>query len=76
MKNFKGGIDAKRNTGEGEQVHYDDLTCEVYGPHGIAMVVEMNTDNRNRTAVSKLIESLEDHDDVKEVYSNGEFAAH
>ncbi len=27
------------------------------------------------TAVSKLIEQLEDHDDVKEVYSNAEFAA-
>jgi transcriptional/translational regulatory protein YebC/TACO1 len=25
------------------------------------------------TAVNKLIESLEDHDDVKEVYSNADF---
>jgi transcriptional/translational regulatory protein YebC/TACO1 len=25
------------------------------------------------TAVNKLIEALEDHDDVKEVYSNAEF---
>ncbi len=40
----------KRGTGEGEQVHYDDLTYEVYGPHGVAMVVELSTDNRNRTA--------------------------
>ena len=50
MKNFKCGIDARRGTGEGEQVHYDDLTYEVYGPHGVAMVVELSTDNRNRTA--------------------------
>lgn len=40
----------KRGTGEGEQVTYEDLTYEVYGPHGVAMVVELSTDNRNRTA--------------------------
>ncbi len=40
----------KRGTGEGEQLAYEDLTYEVYGPHGVAMVVELSTDNRNRTA--------------------------
>lgn len=40
----------KRGTGEGEQVTYEDLTYEVYAPHGVAMVVELSTDNRNRTA--------------------------
>lgn len=40
----------KRGTGEGEAVHYEDLTYEVYGPHGVAMLVELSTDNRNRTA--------------------------
>jgi YebC/PmpR family DNA-binding regulatory protein len=40
----------KRGTGEGEQVTYEDLTYEVYGPNGVAMVVELSTDNRNRTA--------------------------
>lgn len=40
----------KRGTGEGEQVIYEDLTYEVYAPHGVAMVVELSTDNRNRTA--------------------------
>ena len=40
----------KRGTGEGAQVEYADLTYEVYGPHGVAMVVELSTDNRNRTA--------------------------
>ena len=29
---------------------YEDLTYEVYGPHGVAMLVELSTDNRNRTA--------------------------
>ena len=28
---------------------------------------------RPRTAVNRLLDALEDHDDVKEVYSNAEF---
>jgi YebC/PmpR family DNA-binding regulatory protein len=40
----------KRGTGEGDTVNYEDLTYEVYAPHGVAMVVELSTDNRNRTA--------------------------
>lgn len=40
----------KRGTGEGDAVNYEDLTYEVYAPHGVAMVVELSTDNRNRTA--------------------------
>ena len=40
----------QRGTGEGDAVNYEDLTYEVYAPHGVAMVVELSTDNRNRTA--------------------------
>ena len=40
----------KRGTGGGEAIEYTDLTYEVYGPHGVAMLVELSTDNRNRTA--------------------------
>lgn len=40
----------KKATGGGETVVYEDLTYEVYGPHGVAMLVELSTDNRNRTA--------------------------
>ena len=40
----------KRGTGEGEAINYEDLTYEVYGPNGVAMLVELSTDNRNRTA--------------------------
>ncbi len=40
----------KRGTGGGEAVNYEDLTYEVYGPHGVAILVELSTDNRNRTA--------------------------
>jgi YebC/PmpR family DNA-binding regulatory protein len=40
----------KRGTGGGETANYEDLTYEVYGPHGVAILVELSTDNRNRTA--------------------------
>ena len=40
----------KRGTGQGEPINYEDLTYEVYGPHGVALLVELSTDNRNRTA--------------------------
>ena len=40
----------KRGTGEGDAATYEDLTYEVYGPGGVAMLVELSTDNRNRTA--------------------------
>ena len=40
----------KKGTGGGEAGNFDDLTYEVYGPHGVAMLVELSTDNRNRTA--------------------------
>jgi YebC/PmpR family DNA-binding regulatory protein len=40
----------KRGTGAGEVINYDDLTYEVYGPHGVAILIELSTDNRNRTA--------------------------
>jgi YebC/PmpR family DNA-binding regulatory protein len=40
----------KKGTGGGESGNFEDLTYEVYGPHGVAMLVELSTDNRNRTA--------------------------
>ena len=40
----------KRDTGEGEPINYEDLTYEVFGPGGVALLVELSTDNRNRTA--------------------------
>ncbi|MDB6056803.1 MAG: hypothetical protein JWO95_647 [Verrucomicrobiales bacterium] len=40
----------KRGTGGAEAISYEDLTYEVYGPHGVAILVELSTDNRNRTA--------------------------
>jgi YebC/PmpR family DNA-binding regulatory protein len=40
----------KRGTGGGEAMNYEDLTYEIYGPHGVAVLVELSTDNRNRTA--------------------------
>lgn len=40
----------KKGTGGGEAVNYADLVYEVFGPHGVAILVELSTDNRNRTA--------------------------
>ena len=40
----------KKGTGGGETGNFEDLIYEVYGPHGVAMLVELSTDNRNRTA--------------------------
>lgn len=40
----------KKGMGGGETVNYEDLTYEVYGPNGVAVLVEVSTDNRNRSA--------------------------
>jgi len=40
----------KRGLGDAGGVVYEDLTYEVFGPHGVALLVELSTDNRNRTA--------------------------
>ena len=40
----------KKGTGGGEVANFEDLTYEIYGPHGVALLVEISTDNRNRTA--------------------------
>src|SRR5437016_5314076 len=48
MDNIERAI--KRGTGAGEMILYEDLTYEIYGPHGVAVLVELSTDNRNRTA--------------------------
>ncbi|HEX4864054.1 MAG TPA: YebC/PmpR family DNA-binding transcriptional regulator [Acidimicrobiales bacterium] len=39
----------KRGTGELEGVRYEQVSYEGYAPHGVAVIVECLTDNRNRT---------------------------
>ncbi|MEM6456458.1 MAG: YebC/PmpR family DNA-binding transcriptional regulator [Acidobacteriota bacterium] len=39
----------KKGTGELEGAVYEEVTYEGYGPSGVAMLVEVATDNRNRT---------------------------
>jgi YebC/PmpR family DNA-binding regulatory protein len=48
----------QKGTGELGADNYEELTYEVYGPGGTAVVVEILTDNRNRTAgeIRKLLE--------------------
>lgn len=39
----------KKGAGEMEGVNYEEITYEGYGPGGVAVLVEVMTDNRNRT---------------------------
>jgi YebC/PmpR family DNA-binding regulatory protein len=40
----------KRGTGEIDGGQYDEIVYEAYGPSGVAILIEVLTDNRNRTA--------------------------
>lgn len=39
----------QRGTGELPGVHYEELIYEGYGPGGVAILIEISTDNKNRT---------------------------
>ncbi len=39
-----------KGTGSGEGSQFEEFSYEIYGPHGVAMLVPVSTDNRNRTA--------------------------
>jgi len=39
----------KRGTGDLEGVIYEQITYEGYAPHGVAVLIDVLTDNRNRT---------------------------
>jgi YebC/PmpR family DNA-binding regulatory protein len=40
----------KKGLGDDSGAAFEDLTYEIYAPHGVALLVELQTDNRNRTA--------------------------
>src|ERR1043166_5640977 len=40
----------KKGAGGGEAANFEELTYEIYGPQGVAILVEVTPDNRNRTA--------------------------
>src|SRR6476661_6102757 len=48
----------KRGTGDTEGVNFDEIMYEGYGPGGVAVLVDVLTDNRNRTngEVKKIFE--------------------
>ncbi|MCU0504620.1 MAG: YebC/PmpR family DNA-binding transcriptional regulator [Chloroflexi bacterium] len=48
MDNIKRAIE--RGAGSGESETYEEIVYEGYGPGGVAVLVEAQTDNRNRTA--------------------------
>jgi len=39
----------KKGTGELEGVNYQEITYEAYAPHGVAVIIQSVTDNKNRT---------------------------
>jgi YebC/PmpR family DNA-binding regulatory protein len=47
-ENIRRAID--KATGGGDDVQYEEIVYEGYGPGGVAVLVEAATDNRNRTA--------------------------
>jgi YebC/PmpR family DNA-binding regulatory protein len=47
----------QRGTGELPGALYEEITFEGYGPHGVALMIEVTTDNRNR-AVSEIRHTL------------------
>lgn len=47
-ENIRRAID--KATGGGDEVQYEEIVYEGYGPGGVAVLVEAQTDNRNRTA--------------------------
>lgn len=50
----------KKGTGELEGVMYTEITYEAYAPHGIAVIIQSVTDNRNRT-VAELRHMISKH---------------
>lgn len=50
----------KRGTGQLEDTKLEEITLEVYGPEGIALLIEGITDNKNRT-LSEIKKILSDH---------------
>lgn len=46
--NIESAINKAKNKGEGE--NYESIRYEGYGPHGIAIMIDCLTDNKNRTA--------------------------
>jgi len=57
-ENIKRAI--QRGTGELEGVNYEEISFEGYGPGGVAIIVDVTTDNRNRT-VSEIRHSFAKH---------------
>lgn len=50
----------KKGTGEIEGVTIEEMTYEAYGPGGVALIVEVSTDNKNRSA-SEVRSALNKH---------------
>src|SRR5436190_576996 len=66
----------QRGTGEIPGVHYEELVYEGYGPSGVAVMLDLTTDSKNRTAgeVRRIFSShggnLGEHGSVGWVFSS------
>jgi transcriptional/translational regulatory protein YebC/TACO1 len=56
-----------------KQIEAKGIKADVAGVTELPTVTVPLADDRAVAAVNKLIDALEDHDDVKEVYSNAEY---
>lgn len=78
FKSDEDGFEILTDPAHFEAVHkaleQKNLKCEVAEVTSLPTTTVPLSEPGAGTAVSKLIEALEDHDDVKEVYSNAEFA--
>ena len=57
LENVKRAI--RRGTGQEPGVTYEEITYEAYGPGGIAVIIQVTTDNKNRAAseIRKILDS-------------------
>src|ERR1035438_4719265 len=44
----------KKGTGGGEGANFDDLTYEIYGPHGVAVLVEVSRSEEHTSELQSL----------------------
>ncbi|MBU4082566.1 YebC/PmpR family DNA-binding transcriptional regulator [Patescibacteria group bacterium] len=51
----------KKGSGEIEGARMEEITYEAYGPSGVAIIIEIITDNKNRT-IAEIRHALKQHD--------------
>ena len=60
----------KKAAGDVGNVNYEYITYEGYGPNGIAIIVDTLTDETAVKNLNRILDILDDDDDVQNVYHN------